>query len=191
MLFDAFSELHQSLWSPSLAWLVPAFSWSLTLTCQQINMLSTKYNLLGATCGACNPPATGACYPRQGPVTLDRGLLPWIGPVTLDRGQFQLLTDYSFDDYLMLVRCLFDAHLIIIRYLFWCLFDAFSMRFQCSFNACLMLFRCLFDAYLMLFWCFLMSFDAFSELHQSLWSPSIAWLVPACFLISYFDMPAD
>ena len=32
---------------------------------------------------------------------------------------------------------------------------------------------------------------AFSELRQSLWSPSIAWLVTACFLISYFDMPAD
>jgi hypothetical protein len=69
----AFSELRQSLWSPSIAWLVPACSWSPTLTCQQINILSTRYNLLGAACGACNPPATGACYPRQGSVTLDRG----------------------------------------------------------------------------------------------------------------------
>ena len=73
-LWLSFSELHQSLWSPSIAWLVkPHVSWSPTLTCQQINILSTRYNLLGATCGACNPLATGACYPRQGPVTLDRG----------------------------------------------------------------------------------------------------------------------
>ena len=84
-LWLSFSELHQSLWSPSIAWLVkPHVSWSPTLTCQQINILSTRYNLLGATCGACNP--------WQGPVTLDRGLLPWTGGIVC---QFQSLTEYS------------------------------------------------------------------------------------------------
>ena len=50
--------------------------------------------------------------------------------------------------------------------------------------------NCVSSAILICWWS-LRLWLSFSELHQSLWSPSIAWLVPACFFISYSDMPAD